>query len=73
MFMGLQVRGGPANFNKEASNKDDSREPYQVADPAYLSSANVHVEVQDGPSRARKTNSSAGALEAPAKTNMVNG
>ena len=29
--------------------------------------------MHDGPARAGKTDSSAGALEAPAKTNMVNG
>ena len=67
MFSGLQVRGGPANVNKE-----DSKELNQVADPANSSRANVQVEVQDGPARAYKTKSSAGALEAPAKTNIVN-
>ena len=44
-----------------------------MADPAYPSSANEQVEVHDGSARAGKTDSSAGALEAPAKTNMVNG
>ena len=44
-----------------------------MADPAYPSSANEQVEVHDGVTRAGKTDSSAGALEAPAKTNMVNG
>jgi hypothetical protein len=44
MFSGLQVRGGPSNVNKE-----DSKELDQVADPAYPSSTNVQVEVQDGP------------------------
>ena len=73
MFSGLQVRGGPAGINKEASDKEDSKELTQVADPANSRGANVQVEVQDGPARADKTNSSAGALEAPAKTNMVNG
>ena len=31
----------------------------------------VQEEVHDGPTRANQTNSSAGALEAPAKTNIV--
>ena len=31
----------------------------------------VQGEVHDGPARANQTNSSAGALEAPAKTNIV--
>ena len=62
MFSGLQVRGGPANNNKEASDKEDSKELNQVADPVNSSSANVQVEVHDGPARADKTNSSAGAL-----------
>ena len=47
--------------------------PERMADPANLISANVQVEVQDDPARADKTNSSAVALEAPAKTNIVNG
>ena len=72
MFSGLQVRGGPANIDKEASYKEDSKELNQVADPANSISANVQVEVQDGSARADKTNSSAGAVEAPAKTNIVN-
>ena len=49
MFSGLQVRGGPANVNKEASDKEDSKELNQVADPAYPSSTNVQAEVQVGP------------------------
>ena len=73
MFSGLQVRGGPTDINKIASDKEDSKELNQVADPANSSSANVQVEVLDGPARADKTISSARALEAPAKTNMVNG
>ena len=51
MFSGLQVRGGPVNVNKVASDKEDSKELNQVADPAYPSSANVQVEVQDGPAK----------------------
>ena len=51
MFSGLQVRGGPAVINKEASDKEDSKELDQVADPAYPSSTNVQVEVQDGPAK----------------------
>ena len=73
MFSGLQVRGGPVIVNKEASDEEASKVPNQVADPAYPSNANEQVEVHDGPARAGKTDSSAGALEAPAKTNMVNG
>ena len=73
MFSGLQVRGGPAIINKEASGEEVSKELSVLADPAISSSASVQVEVHDDPSRAGKTNSSAGALEAPAKTNMVNG
>ena len=73
MFSGLQVRGGPANVNKVAPDEEVPKELSIVADPAYPSSANVKVEVHDGPARADKTDSSAGALKAPAKTNMVNG
>ena len=73
MFSGLQVRGGPANVNKETPDEEVPKELSIVADPAYPSSANGQVEVHDGPARAGKTNSSVGALEAPAKTNMVNG
>ena len=39
--------------------------------PAIPSIAKVYGEVHDGPARANQTNSSAGALEAPAKTNTV--
>ena len=73
MFSALQVRGGPAIVNREASDEEASKVPNQVVDPAYPSSSNEQVEVHDGPARADKTNSSAGALEVPAKTNMVNG
>ena len=73
MLSALQVRGGPAIINKEASDEEPSKVPNQVADPPYPSSANGQVEVHDGPARAGKTDSSARALEAPAKTNMVNG
>ena len=74
MFSGLQVRGGPAYIvNKEAPDEEVPIELSIVADPAYSSSTNVKVEVHDGPARAGNTDSSAGALEAPAKTNIVNG
>ena len=52
MFSGLQVRGGPAIVKKEAFDEEVSKELDQVADPAISSSANVQVEVQDGPARA---------------------
>ena len=52
MFSALQVRGGPAIVNKEASDEEASKVPNQVADPAYPSRANRQVEVHDGPARA---------------------
>ena len=73
MFSGLQVRGGPAIANKEARDEEVPKELSIVADPAYSSSVHVEVGVHDGPARAGQTDSSAGALEAPAKTNMVTG
>ena len=73
MISGLQVRGYPAIVNKEAPDEEVPKELSIVADPANLSSTNVKVEVHDGPTWAGKTDSSAGALEAPAKTNIVNG
>ena len=42
-----------------------------MEDPAIPSVTEVQGEVHDGPARANQTNSSAGALEAPAKTNTV--
>ena len=51
MFSGLQIRGGHTIVNKEASDKEVSKELDQVADPAYLSITNVQVEVQDGPAK----------------------
>ena len=74
MFSGLQVRGDPAYIvNKEAPDEEVPKELSIGADPAYSSSTNEQVEVHDGPTRVGKTDSSAGALEAPAKTNIVNG
>ena len=73
MFGRLQVRGVPAadNNNEDTNNQENSKESSQVVDPASPRIANVQGEVHDGPARAIKTNSSAGALEAPAKTNIV--
>ena len=73
MFGRLQVRGVPAadNNNEGTKNQENSKESSQVVDPASPRIANVQGEVHDGPARANQTNSSAGALEAPAKTNIV--
>ena len=72
IFGRLQVRGVPAaDNNNEDTNQEDSKEPNQVVDTASPRIANVQGEVHDGPARANQTNSSAGALEAPAKTNIV--
>ena len=72
MFGRLQVRGVPAaDINNEDTNQEYSKESNQVVDPASPRIANVQGEVHDGPARANQTNSSAGALEAPAKTNTV--
>ena len=73
MFGRLQVRGVPAadNNNEDTNNQENSKESSQVVDPASPRIANVQGEVHDGPARANQTNSSAGALEAPAKTNIV--
>ena len=72
MFGRLQVRGVPAaDNNNEVTDQENSKESNQVVDPASPRIANVQGEVHDGPARANQTNSSAGALEAPAKTNIV--
>ena len=73
MFGRLQVRGVPAadNNNEDTNNQENSKESSQVVDPASPRIANVQGEVHDGPARASQTNSSAGALEAPAKANIV--
>ena len=72
MFGRLQVRGVPdADNNNEDTNQENSKESNQVVDRASPRTANVQGEVHDGPARANQTNSSAGALEAPARTNIV--
>ena len=72
MFGRLQVRGVPAaDNNNEDTNQEDSKESNQVVDTASPRVTKVQGEVHDGPARANQTNSSAGALEAPAKTNIV--
>ena len=55
----------------ENSDQKNSVESNQVEDPAIPSVAKVQWDVHDGPARANQTDSSAGALEAPAKTNTV--
>ena len=42
-----------------------------MEDPAIPSVTEMQGEVHGGPARANQTNSSAGALKAPAKTNTV--
>ena len=42
-----------------------------MVDTANPRVTKVQGEVHDGPARANQTNSSAGALEAPAKANIV--
>ena len=71
MFGRLQVRGGPAAYISEVTDQENSKESNQVVDPASPRITNVQGEVHDGPARADQANSSAGALEAPAKTNIV--
>ena len=72
MFGRLQVRGVPAaDNNNEDINQENSKESNQAVDSASPGTTNVQGEVHDGPARANQTNSSAGALEAPAKTNIV--
>ena len=73
MFGRLQVRGVPAaDNNNEDTNQENSKESNEVVDPASPRIAIVQGKVHDGTARANQTNSSAGALEAPAKTNIVN-
>ena len=71
MFGRLQFKGVPAADINGVTDQEDSQESNQVVDPASPRIANVQGEVHDGPARANQTNSSAGALEAPAKTNIV--
>ena len=71
MFGRLQVRGVPAADVNEITDQENSKESNQVVDTASPRIANVQGEVHDGPARANQANSSAGALEAPAKTNIV--
>ena len=71
MFGRLQVRGVPAADNNEVTDQENTKESNQVVDPASPRITNVQGEVHDGPARANQTNSSAGALEAPAETNIV--
>ena len=71
MFGRLQKRGGPAAENNEVTDQENSKKSNQVVDTASPFITNVQGEVHDGPTRANQTNSSAGALEAPAKTSVV--
>ena len=71
MFGRLQFKGVPAADVNEVTDQENSKESNQVVDTASPRIANVQGEVHDGPARANQTNSSAGALEAPAKTNIV--
>ena len=72
MFGRLEMRGVPAaDNNNEDTNQEDSKESNQVVDPASPRITNMQGEVHDGLARANQTNSSAGALEAPAKANIV--
>ena len=72
MFGRLQFKGVPAaDNNNEDTNQENSKESNQIVDPTSPRIANVQGELHDGPARANQTNSSAGALEAPAKTNIV--
>ena len=72
MFGRLQFKGVPAaDNNNDTNDQENSLESNQVIDPASPRIASVQGEVHDGPARANQTNSSAGALEAPAKTNIV--
>ena len=71
MFGRLQLKGVPAADGNEVTDQENSKESNQVVDTASPRIANVQGEVHDGPARANQTNSSAGALEAPAKTNIV--
>ena len=71
MFGRLQVRGVPAADVNGMTDQENSKESNQVVDTASPRITNVQGEVHDGPARAKQTNSSAGALEAPAKTNIV--
>ena len=72
MFGRLQVRGVPAaDNNNDDTNQENPKESNQVVNPTSPRIANVQGEVHDGPARANQTNSSAGAMEAPAKTNIV--
>ena len=71
MFGRLQFKGVPAADANEVTDQENSKESNQVVDTASPRVAKVQGEVHDGPARANQTNSSAGALEAPAKTNIV--
>ena len=71
MFGRLQFKGVPAADVNEVTDQKNPKESNQVVDTASPRITNVQGEVHDGPARANQTNSSAGVLEAPAKTNIV--
>ena len=71
MFGRLQVRGGPGADINGVTDQENSKESNQVVDNANPRVTKVQGEVHDGPARANQTYSSAGALEAPTKTNIV--
>ena len=71
MFGSLLFKGVPAADTNEVTDQENPKESNQVVNTASPRITNVQGEVHDGPARANQTNSSAGALEAPAKANIV--